>query len=129
MNVDEAMEKAAEFKVEMKVRPHWTLFSESVAVVLAAEVERLRAELTIREQEVICVRNSQSLELANCKEDNERLRAELAAAKAASVCPVEISAPGDADWEYSVCVRCKSDDDANKLFDWLWERLEERVEG
>lgn len=45
MNVDEAMEAAAEFKVEMKVRPYWTLFSESVAVVLAAEVERLRAEL------------------------------------------------------------------------------------
>ena len=45
MNVDEAMETAAGFKVEMKVRPHWTLFSETVAVVLAAEVERLRAEL------------------------------------------------------------------------------------
>lgn len=87
MNVDEAMEAAAEFKAEP------LLFSETVAVVLAAEAERLRAE--------------------------------LAAAKAASVCPVEIAALGDADWEYSVGVKCKSDDDANKLFDWLWERMKD----
>ena len=126
MNVDEAMEIAG----SSNKASEWYDGSLIEAVgVLRKEVERLRAELTFREQEVICVRNSQSLELANCKEDNERLRAELAAAKAASVCPVEISALGDADWEYSVCVRCKSDDDANKLFDWLWERLEERVEG
>jgi hypothetical protein len=39
MNVDEAMETAAEFKTDPM------LFAETVAVVLAAEVERLRAEL------------------------------------------------------------------------------------
>ena len=96
MNVDKAMEAAAAYLTfEQAGEPMFA--SEQVAVTLAAEVERLRAE--------------------------------LAAAKAASVCPVEISALGDADWEYNVCVRCKSDDDANKLFDWLWERVEERVEG
>lgn len=40
MNVDEAMEAAAGFRADA-----WTLFSETVAVLLASEVERLRAEL------------------------------------------------------------------------------------
>ncbi len=42
-------------------------------LLAAEEIERLRAELHIREQEVFCVRNSQSLELFAAKNEIERL--------------------------------------------------------
>lgn len=45
MNVDEAMEAAAAYLAANKHQKELLFFSESVAVVLAAEVERLRGEL------------------------------------------------------------------------------------
>ena len=113
-----------------------------------AEVDQLRAELALLrkdwcdddetiKQQALRVLDAAKVEgdswsvprgsaLAEMMADKlVEVKAELAAAKAASVCPVEIAALGDADWEYSVGVKCKSDDDANKLFDWLWERMKD----
>ena len=112
MNVDEAM---ADIENNIKNNPSkYSTHYKEVAETLVAEVKRL----------------SGLLESVNayCSEIEKRwaaTQAELAEAKAASVCPVEIAALGDADWEYSVGVKCKSDDDANKLFDWLWERMKD----
>lgn len=93
MNVDEAMETAAAYLAfEQEGEPLW--FSEEVAITLAKEVERLRAE--------------------------------LAEAKAASVCPVELVALGDADWECSVGVKCKSSEDADRLYNWLRDRTKDK---
>lgn len=58
----------------------------------------------------------------------ERLRAELAAAKAASECPVELVALGDAEkdwWHCDVNVKCKSGEDADKLYHWLRDRMKD----
>ena len=93
MNVDEAMEAAAEFRADMEARPAWTLFSETVAVVLAAEVERLRAE--------------------------------LAAAKAASVVPVkirELCADGHVG---KLAAWCENADAAKQLHGWLRDRMKD----
>lgn len=54
MNVDEAMQAAAEFRADMETRPAWTLFSQTVAVVLSFEVERLRAELAEAKAASVC---------------------------------------------------------------------------
>lgn len=56
----------------------------------------------------------------------QQLLAELAAAKAASVCPVELVALGDADWECSVGVKCKSSEDADTLYNWLRDRMKDK---
>ena len=97
MNVDDAMEAAkAYLTFEQEGEPMFA--SEQVAVVLAAEVERLRAE--------------------------------LAEAKAASVCPVEVidcyfnAMPDLGD----VRLICKSGADAQAVTDWLRERMKERGE-
>ena len=118
MNVDEAMAYAKQLSGGSLNFSHHSNPRTLAIGALYNEVERLREE-----NEWMGIAGQQmARHLAEAK-------AELAAAKAASVCPVEIAALGDADWEYSVGVKCKSDDDANKLFDWLWERLEERGEG
>lgn len=63
----------------------------------------------------------------------ERLRGELAAAKAASVVPVEIVSVEDADLDHGynidVGIQCKSEADADILLDWLRDRTKERSEG
>ena len=59
----------------------------------------------------------------------ERLRAELAAAKAASVVPVEVLEIYDAEIP-SICrVECRCGDDRLKFTDWLFDRMKERGEG
>lgn len=140
MNVDEAMAYASKDKC------FWTGEVHTALETLSKEVERLRAELTIREQEVICVRNSQSLELANCKEDNERLRealfemqqaairlvghideakAELAEAKAASACPVEIESVYVNEYLGSVVVFIGNERGAVEFDAWLCDRVKD----
>ncbi len=59
----------------------------------------------------------------------ERLRAELAAAKAASVVPVKIVNLSHTDWGLALNVRCRSEDDSNVLWRWLRGRMKERGEG
>lgn len=71
MNVDEAIEEARKFGEQ---EPKDMLFAEHVAIELAAEVERLRDELAEKKAE-----NS------DWEECCDRLKAELAAAKAARV--------------------------------------------
>ena len=55
----------------------------------------------------------------------ERLQAELAAAKAASVVPVELVSLGDADWECSVGDKCKTSEDADILYNWLRDKQQD----
>lgn len=115
-------------------------YNEQVIMTLANEVKRLQAEIKLQnkdwcdddeaiKKQALRVLPKVMIEGDSCNvpfmsevaemmaDEIERLRAELAAAKAASVLPVEIAALGGADWECIVCVRCDSDDDANKLFD------------
>ena len=83
MNVDEAIEEARQFGEQ---EPKDMLFAEHIAIELAAEVERLRAEVEM----------GNSFHRVAVKERDferllvETLKEELAAAKAASVCPVEM---------------------------------------
>ena len=58
----------------------------------------------------------------------ERLRAELAAAKAASVVPVQVVAC-DPDYERTATVVLWSNADAQRFADWLNDRMKERGEG
>lgn len=90
MNIDEAIEEARRFSEQ---EPKDMLFAEHISIVLAAEIERLRAE--------------------------------LAAAKAASVCPVKIHG-----CFYSVAFDHfgLSSEDARRFDDWLRDRVEERGE-
>lgn len=63
----------------------------------------------------------------------ERTQEQLAAAKAASVVPVEIVSVEDADLDHGynidVGIQCKSEADADILLDWLRDRTKERSEG
>lgn len=82
------------------------------------EVDRLKTELY----------DCQSFyEVANTERD--QLRAELAAAKAASVVPVKIVNLSHTDWGLALNVRCRSEDDSNVLWRWLRGRMKERGEG
>jgi hypothetical protein len=122
MNVDEAMEAAAEFNVEMKVRPHWTLFSESVAVVLAAEVERLRAELDETKRWL----DERSEAYGKTCSIVDQLQTELAAAKAASVCPARVENIYDAEYPSDCYIECWNGDECLKFREWLYDRMKER---
>ncbi len=129
MNVDEAMEAAADwFKVDPII-----FFAETVAVVLAAEVERLRAELELSKANVQSLKKAlfevqeAAIRLGDRLDDTET---ELATAKAASVLPVEVidcyfNAMPDLG---EVRLICKSGSDAQKVTDWLRERMKERGE-
>jgi hypothetical protein len=107
MNVDEAMALAKELKAELDVEQEPGMFlSEIAAIVLAAEVERLRDELWEKKAENVDWEESHDrlkAELAAAGDGDTwreacgrveaelaKVRAELAAAKAASVVPVEI---------------------------------------
>lgn len=132
MNVDAAI------KVAKREALGWFDDMHEAGPILASEVERLRAELArcqslldeARTELSICgafhavAKKEWQLEV----EKVNRLEAELAAAKAASVCPVELVALGDADWECSVGVKCKSSADADRLYNWLRDRMKERNE-
>jgi hypothetical protein len=133
MNVDEAMEAAAEFNVEMKVRPHWTLFSETVAVVLAAEVERLRAELQLRDdydKRVPDPRDHKFFDQTcgehGCKSRQiDILKAKLAEAKAASRCPARVENIYDAEYPSDCYIECWNGDECMKFREWLYDRMKE----
>ena len=86
MNVDEAMEAAADwFKVDPII-----FFAETVAVVLAAEVERLRAELELSKANVQSLKKAlfevqeAAIRLGDRLDDTEK---ELAEAKADNTPP------------------------------------------
>ena len=59
----------------------------------------------------------------------ERLRAELAAAKAASVCPVRVQNIYDAEYPSDCYIECWNGDECMKFRDWLYDRIKERDEG
>ena len=126
MNVDDAMEAAAEFIVDPM------LFAETVAVVLADEVERLRAELELSKANVQSLKKA----LFEVQEAAIRLgdqvgdaREELAAAKAASACPVDIVCVYQSGWGQYASAELKSEEDAVTLMKWLRDRVKERSEG
>lgn len=124
MSVDEAMETAKAYLTAREQMQEPLFESEEVAVTLAKEVERLRAEVEM----------SHSFHRVAVKERDferllvEALKEELAAAKAASECPVELVALGDAEkdwWHCDVNVKCKSGEDADKLCHWLRDRMKD----
>ena len=73
--------------------------------------------------------NSSEIVAITLATEVERLRDELAAAKAASVCPVKIVGLSHTDWGFALNVRCRSEDDSNVLWRWLRDRMKERGEG
>ena len=160
MNVDEAIEEARQFGEQ---EPNDMLFAEHIAILLAAEVERLRAELAqsrkdwcdddeaIKRQalrvlakfevEGDSVHVPRMAELAEMMadtairhkeeclawirvaQDKER---ELAAAKAASVCPVEVLKIFEAHPACDRYVELRTDVEADTFTDWLRARMKER---
>jgi hypothetical protein len=113
MNVDEAMEEARQFgEQESKDM----LFAEHIAILLAAEVERLRAEVEILAVEVT--------RLQAIEHEQIETRTELAAAKAASVCPVKV-VYCEPDYERTATVVLWTNADAQRFADWLNDRIKE----
>ena len=93
MNVDDAMEAAAAYLAhEQEGEP--MLASEQVAIRLAAEVERLRAE--------------------------------LAKAKAASACPVKVSSIWEGTYQSDRYIELRTDAEADTFTDWLRERMKDK---
>lgn len=128
MNIDEAMAIAA----KQVGTEQWYYETIEALEVLRVEVERLRAEVQRLDMAGThsCHDDCQRLPCAQRREI-ERLRSELAAAKAASECPVELVALGDAEkdwWHCDVNVKCKSGEDADRLYNWLRDRMKERGE-
>jgi hypothetical protein len=127
MNVDEAMEAAADwFKVDPII-----FFAETVAVVLAAEVERLRAELELSKANVQSLKKAlfevqeAAIRLGDRLDDTET---ELATAKAASVLPVEIESVYVNKYLGSVVVFIGHEKGAVEFDAWLCDRVKERGE-
>jgi hypothetical protein len=96
----------------------------ALAEMMADEMVKIRAELaeagdgdTWREA---CGRIEAEL---------AKVRLELAAAKAASVCPVDIVWFNQSGWGQEVNVELKSEEDAVALMKWLREQMKERGEG
>lgn len=125
MNVDEAMRCVSAGQNSSR-DGYAVLFNLEIGTTLKAEVERLRAE--VQRLDITgthsCHDDCPKLPCVQRREI-ERLRAELAATKAASVVPVELVALGDADWECSVGVKCKSSEDADRLYNWLRDRTKD----
>ena len=59
----------------------------------------------------------------------ERLRSELAAAKAASECPVDVLNILEVKFESDRYIELRTDADADTFEDWLRDRMKERSEG
>jgi hypothetical protein len=149
MNVDEAM---AKWK-ELRELYNWPKYPPTLADFLVAEIERLRELADVKADRDswrrVCEKETEAkhqawAELAAAKADlaivdatvaenellrvtNQRLAEDLAAAKAASVVPVEVV---DC---YSVGnylgVECKCEDDADRLSGWIRDRMKERGKG
>lgn len=172
MNVDDAMEAAAAYLAhEQEGEPMFA--SEQVAITLAAEVIRLRAELTVEREAFKLLVNLRAevltklaeakaenvgleeshfrleVELAAAKANSEALKKallemqqaairlgdrlddaekELAGAKAASVCPVDV-VDFEPDYEQTVTVALWTNADGQLFADWLRDRMKERGEG
>ena len=116
MNVDDAMEAARQFGEQ---KPEDMLFAEHIAILLAAEVERLRAEVEILAVEVT--------RLQAIEHEQIETQAELAAAKAASVCPEE-----SVIWLLAVAAKLEKDGESSRLDSmtktaiWLRERMKDK---
>ena len=78
------------------------------------EVERLRAELAEIKAENV-----------GLDEAHDRLNAELAAAKAASRCPVEVLNIFEGTYESDRYIELRTDAEADTFTDWLRERIKD----
>ena len=120
MNVDEAMEIATSTAITLT-----KLEMAEVAELLAAEVERLRAEVEM----------SHSFHRVAVKERDferllvEALKEERAAAKAASRCPARVENIYDTEYPSDCYIECWNGDECMKFRDWLYDRIKERDEG
>lgn len=112
MNVDEAMAYTRRDKDEGFWPPTWSDDMYKAMVTLAAEVERLRAELAEAKAENV-----------GLAESHYRVEVELASAKAASVCPVKVHG-----CFYSVAFDHfgLSSEAARRFDDWLRERMKDK---
>lgn len=131
MNVDEAMALAKELRVELDGEQEPGMYlSEIAAIVLAAEVERLRAEVQRLDIAGIhsCHDDCQKLPCVQRREI-ERLRAELRAAKAASVCPVRVMNIFEGTYQSPRYIELRTDAEADTFTDWLRDRMKERGKG
>ena len=95
-----------------------------------ADALDLHALLTVSITKQEC--NQSHFDKHNCdfcklEKEVERLRAELAEAKAASAVPVQVVFC-EADYERTVTVRLWSNADAQRFADWINERMKERSE-
>ena len=147
MNLDEAMEIATSTAITLS-----KLEMAEVSEVIAAEVERLRAELALLrkdwcdddetiKQQALRVLDAAKVEgdswsvprgsaLAEMMADKlVEVKAELAAAKAASEVPVRVNAFGADGYVGNLVAYCDNADAARKLHDWLRDRMKERGEG
>jgi len=57
----------------------------------------------------------------------ERLRAELATVKAASVCPVKVLNIWEGTYESDRYIELRTDEEADKFTDWLRERMKDKL--
>lgn len=126
MNVDEAMETAKAYLVAREQMQEPLFESEEVAVALAKEVERLRAEVEM----------SHSFHRVAVKERDferllvEALKEELAAAKAASVCPVGITDLSMCDSGHRIEFYIEGDkSDGEKMLVWLRQKIGNGITG
>lgn len=148
MNVDEAMAFSQFSKAMTLSKPDLA----EVAEVLAHEVERLRAELAETKAENVGLAESHyrvEVELAAAKADlasldaivaeNEFLRVsnrgsaedlavsaeQLAAAKAASACPVKVLNIWEGTYQSDRYIELRTDAEADTFTDWLRDRMKE----
>lgn len=120
MNVDEAMEEARQFgEQESKDM----LFAEHIAILLAAEVERLRAELDETKRWL----DERSEAYGKTCSIVDQLQTELAAAKAASECPARVENIYDAEYPSDCYIECWNGDECLKFREWLYDRMKDKT--
>lgn len=144
MNVNDAMETAAAYWAAHEQMQEPLFESEEVAVTLAREVERLRVWKTRWKDAAQKLRRQLEesgdgdtwrracrrveLELEKTHTEVKRLRAELAAAKAASVCPVEIQSVYINKYLGSAVVFIGNEQGAVEFEAWMRDQMKERVD-
>ena len=120
MNVDEAMELFGPSK-----KKFYTLQSGDhfcAGETLACAVERLRGELADTE-------NARDSWRRVCEKETEAKHqawTELAAAKAASVCPVKVLNIWEGTYQSDRYIELRTDAEADTFTDWLRERMKDK---
>ena len=129
MNVDEAMAIADNYRIWLSGGRVEMNSSEIVAITLAAEVERLRAELAAAKA------NSEALKKAlySLQEAAIRLgdrlddaKTELVVVKVASACPVKVLNIWEGTYESDRYLELRTDAEADTFTDWLRERMKDK---